>query len=120
LSGAIEKARTLSPQPGFIEVEVDDLVQLESLLASRSLPDIVLLDNMKPLELTQAVALRDKLAPKVLLEASGGLNLAIVAAVAQAGVDRLAIGALTHSAPALDIGVDIDPLTAPAAGPTRA
>lgn len=107
LSAAIAKARTLSPAPKFIEVEVDDLIQLESILTASPLPDMILLDNMTNVELVTAVALRDKLAPAIELEASGGVNLSTVRDIAQTGVDRIAIGALTHSAPALDLGLDI-------------
>jgi len=59
--------------------------------------------------LRQAVALRDRVAAGVLLEASGGVNLDTVAAIAATGVERIAVGALTHSALALDIGMDIEP-----------
>jgi nicotinate-nucleotide pyrophosphorylase (carboxylating) len=69
-------------------------------------PDIVLVDNMPPDVLRRAVALRDELAPEVELEASGGVHLETVAAIAATGVDRISVGALTHSAPALDIGLD--------------
>ncbi|HHZ81438.1 MAG TPA: nicotinate-nucleotide diphosphorylase (carboxylating), partial [Flavobacteriales bacterium] len=88
----------------FAEVEVDSLEQLEKVL---DLPvDIVLLDNMTNDELSQAVAMRNKSTPSILLEASGGVTLETVRAVAETGVDRVAIGALTHDAPWLDIGLD--------------
>lgn len=109
LEQAILTARAHRPAPSFVEVEVDDLVQLESLLKLTSPPDMILLDNMTLHQLTQAVALRDRHAPSVELEASGGVNLDSVADIARTGVDRIAIGALTHSAPALDIGLDITP-----------
>lgn len=109
LAAAIASARKLSPPPSFIEIEVDNLVQLEAILKASPLPDMILLDNMTNVELVTGVALRDKLAPHVELEASGGVNLKTVGDIAQTGVDRIAIGALTHSAPALDLGLDIDP-----------
>ena len=56
--------------------------------------------------LREAVALRDQVAPKVLLEASGGVTLGTVAAIAQTGVERISVGGLTHSAQALDLGFD--------------
>ncbi len=87
-----------------VEVEVDTLTQLREALAE--LPDIVLLDNMPPDVLREAVAMRDALAPAVLLEASGGVNLSTVRAIAETGVDRISVGALTHSAPALDLALD--------------
>jgi nicotinate-nucleotide pyrophosphorylase (carboxylating) len=68
--------------------------------------DIVLLDNMTLDQLKAAVARRDAVAPGVLLEASGGVNLATVRDIAATGVDRISVGALTHSAPALDIALD--------------
>jgi len=69
-------------------------------------PDIVLLDNMGSEVLRQAVALRDTFAPEVELEASGGVDLASVRGIAESGVDRISVGALTHSAVCLDIGLD--------------
>lgn len=108
LQHAIAAARAHQPAPAFIEVEVDNLQQFESLLRGRQQPDMVLLDNMSLDDLARAVALRDELAPAIELEASGGVNLQTVADIARTGVDRIAIGALTHSAPALDIGLDIE------------
>lgn len=102
----------------FFAVEVDTLAQLERVLAAPI--DIVLLDNMPPDVLRQAVAMRDRLAPKVLLEASGGVGLDTVRAIAETGVDRISVGALTHSAPALDIGLDIETPATGAAGTDRA
>ncbi len=92
----------------FIEVEADSLEQLKAVLACPAdLIDMVLLDNMSPKQLHKAVAIRDAEAPRVQLEASGGIDLDRVRAVAQAGVDRIAVGAITHSAPALDVGLDL-------------
>jgi nicotinate-nucleotide pyrophosphorylase (carboxylating) len=88
----------------IIEVEVDSLDLLRQVLPAR--PDIVLLDNMTPDHLGQAVAIRNELAPAVELEASGGVNLQTIRAIAESGVERISIGALTHSAPALDVGLD--------------
>jgi nicotinate-nucleotide pyrophosphorylase (carboxylating) len=102
---AIETARAFPGNEGLaVEVEVDGLQQLEIALAARA--DIVLLDNMPLADLRAAVARRDAVAPKTLLEASGGVNLQTVRDVAATGVDRISVGALTHSAPALDIGLD--------------
>jgi nicotinate-nucleotide pyrophosphorylase (carboxylating) len=102
----IAEARELDPPPTFIEVEVDTLAQLEQVLACDV--DRVLLDNMTPAQLRQAVALRDDRATGVTLEASGGVNLQTVRQIAEAGVDDISVGALTHSPPALDLGLDID------------
>jgi nicotinate-nucleotide pyrophosphorylase (carboxylating) len=87
-----------------IEIEVETLEQFDDALAGK--PDIVLLDNMSVAQMRDAVKRRNLSAPKVLLEASGGVNLQTVRAIAETGVDRISIGALTHSAPALDIALD--------------
>lgn len=88
----------------LVEIEVDSLAQLEAVLPLG--PDIVLLDNMQPDEMRQAVARRNAVAPTVELEASGGVDLAHVAVVAATGVDRISVGALTHSAEWFDVGLD--------------
>ncbi len=93
---------------GQIILEIDSLEQLETAV---DLPvDIILLDNMPPDMLRSAVAVRHAAGrdAAVLLEASGCISLDTVAAVAAAGVDRISVGAITHSAPAADIGMDID------------
>lgn len=108
---AIARARA-DAKPGIVlEIEVDTLDQLDEALAER--PDIILVDNLGAEMLVEAVRRRDAIAPGVLLEASGGVNLSTVTAIAQAGVDRISVGALTHSAPALDIGLDFDRSLAP-------
>lgn len=88
----------------IVEIEVDTLDQLEQVLPSN--PDIVLLDNMPPQKLQQAVKMRDDAAPTVQLEASGGVNLDTIAAIAATGVDRISVGALTHSVRNFDVGLD--------------
>jgi nicotinate-nucleotide pyrophosphorylase (carboxylating) len=109
LGAALAKARRLDPAPAFIEVEVDTLDQLARVLAleAPARPDLVLLDNMTRRQLARAVAIRNRTAPSVRLEASGGINLRTVAGIAATGVDRISVGSLTHSAPALDLGLDI-------------
>lgn len=87
-----------------IMIEVDTLEQLREVLDHGG-ADYVLLDNMDAGTLKTAVALCKG---KIITEASGGVNLETVRAIAQTGVDRISVGALTHSAPALDIGLDID------------
>ncbi len=91
-----------------IEVEVDTLEQLKQVLQVDGI-DYVLLDNMDCPTMTQAVALRDAASQngKPLLEASGGVNLKTVRAIAETGVERISVGSITHSAPALDIGLDV-------------
>ena len=91
-------------QAPVIEVEVDRLDQFDMALAAR--PDLILLDNFPLADLRSAVQERDRRAPDVGLEASGGIGLDDVTAVAATGVDRISIGAITHSAPALDLGAD--------------
>ena len=110
-SGAFEPVdavRTARASTGdseaVIEIEVDTLEQLKAVLPAA--PDIVLLDNMSPDRLKQAVDIRNAIAPDVELEASGGVNLSTVRAVAESGVERISVGALTHSAIALDLGLD--------------
>jgi len=88
----------------IIEIEVDSLVGFEELLAAR--PDIVLLDNMSPEQMEKAVQIRDKLASETELEASGGITLESVRAVAESGVERISVGSLTHSSHSLDVGLD--------------
>lgn len=88
----------------LVEVEVDNLPQLAAVLLTQ--PDIVLLDNMGVSELREAIKLRDEFATNVELEASGGIHLENLRAIAESGVDRISVGALTHSAHALDIGLD--------------
>lgn len=115
---AVERARhfvreTLAEQPGalqpgagemIVEVEVDSLEQLAEVLPVS--PDIVLLDNMTTEMLRQAVAMRDAAGSGAELEASGGVNLQSVRAIAETGVERISIGAITHSAVNLDVALD--------------
>lgn len=105
LTESAVQARRLTPGLKFVMVEVDTLDQLSQVLKAPI--DIVLLDNMPLSTLTQAVAMRNQSAPAIELEASGGVNLETVGLIAQTGVDRISVGALTHSAPSLDIGLDI-------------
>jgi nicotinate-nucleotide pyrophosphorylase (carboxylating) len=88
----------------IVEVEVDTLEQLCEVLTAA--PDIVLLDNMSATTLREAVAIRDAVGSSAELEASGGVNLQTVRAIAESGVDRISVGALTHSAIGLDVGLD--------------
>jgi len=106
IAAAIAAARANSPLGTTIEVEVDSLEQFDQALACA--PDIILVDNLEPGLVAEAVKRRDVLAPAVQVEASGGVNLFNVQALAQTGVDRISIGALTHSAPALDLALDFD------------
>jgi nicotinate-nucleotide pyrophosphorylase (carboxylating) len=91
-------------QPPMIEIEIDRVEQLASALSAA--PDIVLLDNMTNIQLAECVMIRNRQAPHVELEASGGVSLKTIASIATTGVDRISVGALTHSAPVLDIALD--------------
>ena len=91
----------------FFEVEVDTLDQLEALLElDAGVIDIVMLDNMGPDLLKKAVTLRDEHQPTLKLEASGGVSLDTIGAIARSGVDRISVGSLTHGATWLDVGMD--------------
>lgn len=93
----------------FVECEVDTLAQLDELLSlEQGVLDMVLLDNMDAGMLAEAVRRRDARAPWLVLEASGGVRLDTVRRIAASGVDRISVGAITHSAPALDLGLDLD------------
>ena len=102
VSTALERAKAYAGHLRMIEVEVDSLDQLKEALPHG--PHAVLLDNMNPDTLREAVAMAGG---KTVLEASGGVNLDTVAAIAETGVDFISVGALTHSAPNLDLGMDV-------------
>ena len=107
LEAACRAARTKG-QIRFVEVEVDTLDQLDTVLSFEpGVVDIILLDNMPPEMMAEAVQRRDDRRPGVELEASGGISEATIQAVAQAGVDRISVGALTHSVQNLDLGFDL-------------
>ncbi|MEM9419023.1 MAG: carboxylating nicotinate-nucleotide diphosphorylase [Planctomycetota bacterium] len=109
LRAMAERARSEIAGLKFVMVEVDTLEQLAQVLPAGV--DLVLLDNMPPDILRQAVAMRDQAAPDVQLEASGGVTLESVVAIAESGVDRISVGALTHSSINLDLGLDIEPVS---------
>jgi nicotinate-nucleotide pyrophosphorylase (carboxylating) len=100
---AVEAAKARAPHPLRIEVEVTDHGELDDALAAGA--EVVLLDNMSPAEVEIAAARAHTRG--VLVEVSGGITLATVAAYARAGADLISVGALTHSAPAVDIGLDV-------------
>jgi nicotinate-nucleotide pyrophosphorylase (carboxylating) len=102
LRKAIDRARARWPGR-VIEVECDTLEQVGDALAAR--PDLILLDNMTPDEAREATVLAEGAIP---LEVSGTVSVETVGAYAAAGVDFISVGAITHSAPALDIGLDLD------------
>ncbi len=108
---AVQAARAYAGHLMAIEIEVDSLDQFAEILArpDTERPDVVMLDNMTPVQLADGVAM-NKAAPgkPVTLEASGGIKLDTIAAVAESGVDYISSGWLTSSAPSLDLGLDID------------
>jgi nicotinate-nucleotide pyrophosphorylase (carboxylating) len=104
IAAAIAAARAHAPPETIVEIEVDSLEQFDCALEHA--PDIILVDNFGPELLAEAVRRRDAVALAIKLEASGGVNLETVPLLARTGVDRISVGALTHSAAALDIAVD--------------
>jgi nicotinate-nucleotide pyrophosphorylase (carboxylating) len=106
LAAAVAKARAANPEIA-IEVECRNADEVAEALAVGA--ERLLLDNMSPDELRAAVARRDASAVDAALEASGGVTLSNVAAVAATGVEFISIGALTHSAPALDLSLLLEP-----------
>lgn len=98
---AIHRTRDLAPRGTPVEVECDRLNQVKAALAAGA--DVIMLDNMKVDEIRRCVEL---VAGRAILEVSGGVTLANVRAIAKTGVDRISVGALTHSAPALDLALD--------------
>jgi nicotinate-nucleotide pyrophosphorylase (carboxylating) len=107
---AVRRAREMAGHLMKIELEVDGLSQLDealALIAAGIGPDVVMLDNFSLADLTTAVArTATKVGGRVTLEASGGVNLTTVRAIAETGVNVISVGALTHSAAALDVGLD--------------
>ncbi len=100
---AIERAKASAPHTSKIECEVDTFAQLDEALDAGA--DVVLLDNMSTEQIAEAVR---RVAGRALVEASGGVTVERVAELAAAGVDAISVGALTHSAPAADIGLDFE------------
>ncbi len=103
ITEALRRAQAAAGPLVRIEIEVDSLAQLEEALTADPLPDVVLLDNFSLADLKMAAS---RAGGRVRLEASGGVDLATVGDIARAGVDQISVGALTHSAPVLDIGLD--------------
>ncbi len=103
----LNAAAALEPQPAFVEVEADTIDQVRELFKVTGI-NVILLDNFSTDCLRRAVAERDSLnlRGKVALEASGGITLDTVRSVAATGVDRISVGAITHSAPALDLALE--------------
>ncbi len=103
---AVRRAKDFAPHLMKVEVEVDGLDQLDAVLAlidEGAAPDVIMLDNFSLDNMRAAVA---RVAGRIVLEASGGVDLTTVRGIAETGVDVISVGALTHSAPVLDIGLD--------------
>jgi len=107
LQDSIQRLRAARPTVR-VELEADRLSQVEGFLTLEGV-DFILLDNMTLEELREAVAMNEAAGSPVRLEASGGVNLDTVAGIASTGVDFISVGALTHSARALDLALDLDP-----------
>lgn len=103
VAAALERAQAARAKAGFIEIEVETLTQLREALAAGA--QSILLDNMDVPTLREAVRLA---AGRAMLEASGGVTLESARAIAETGVDRISSGAITHSAPSLDVALDFD------------
>jgi nicotinate-nucleotide pyrophosphorylase (carboxylating) len=100
---AVKRARDLVPEGIKVEVECDNLDQVRAAVAARA--DIILLDNMSTAKMKEAVGIIEG---RAIVEASGGVTLQTVRAIAETGVDWISVGALTHSAKAMDLGLDFE------------
>jgi nicotinate-nucleotide pyrophosphorylase (carboxylating) len=103
IGAAIQRARAYAPHTSRIEIEVESLSQLDEALAAGA--EIVMLDNFDTAALREAVA---KTRGRAIVEVSGGLTLSRIKDLSELGIDVASVGALTHSAPAADIGLDIE------------
>jgi nicotinate-nucleotide pyrophosphorylase (carboxylating) len=100
---AVERARAVGPTGIKVEVECDNLEQVRRAIDAGA--DVILLDNMSLVDMREAVKL---VGGEVVTEASGGVSLETVRQIAETGVNWISVGALTHSAPALDLALDFD------------
>ena len=100
---AVRRARDLAPEGTKVEVECDRIEQVQAALDAKA--DIILLDNMSNAQMSECVTL---VAGRAITEASGGVSLESVRGIAETGVDWISVGALTHSAPAMDLGLDFE------------
>jgi nicotinate-nucleotide pyrophosphorylase (carboxylating) len=98
---AVQRAREIAPAGTRVEIECDTLDQVRGAFAAGA--DIIMLDNMSPAEMRASV---EAVEGRAVVEASGGITLDRVREIAQTGVDWISVGALTHSAPALDLALD--------------
>lgn len=103
---AVAAARSAIPHTMKIEVEVESLAEVNEALEARA--DIVMLDNMQPADMKEAVAIIKSSSPHIIIEASGGINLNTIYDIAQTGVDVISVGGLTSSVQSLDISLDLN------------
>jgi nicotinate-nucleotide pyrophosphorylase (carboxylating) len=103
VSVAVKRARDLAPVGTKVEVECDRIEQVQAALDAKA--DIIMLDNMTHAQMAEGVRL---VKGRAITEASGGVNLDTVRRIAETGVDWISVGALTHSAPALDLALDFE------------
>ncbi|MFM9332151.1 carboxylating nicotinate-nucleotide diphosphorylase [Paenibacillus mesotrionivorans] len=106
ITQAVAAARSQIPHTMKIEVEVEGFAQLEEAMAANA--DIIMLDNMKPADMSQAVGILKANKPHILVEASGNVNLSTIRGIAETGVDVISVGRLTYSVQALDISLDLN------------
>lgn len=110
IAAAVSRARAAIPHTMTIEVETESLQDVEQALAAGA--DIIMLDNMDTEQMKEAVRLIRSRAPRTIIEASGGVRLETVAAIAATGVDVISAGSLTHSVQAVDISLDVGEIKA--------
>jgi nicotinate-nucleotide pyrophosphorylase (carboxylating) len=106
IAQAVSAARSQIPHTMKIEVEVEGFAQLQEAMEANA--DIIMLDNMKPEDMRQAVRIMKEKTPHILVEASGNVNLQTIKAIAETGVDVISVGRLTYSVQALDISLDLN------------
>lgn len=106
IAEAVAAARSQIPHTMKIEVEVEGFSQLEEAMSAEA--DIIMLDNMKPADMSRAVAILKAKLPHILVEASGNVNLTTIRIIAETGVDVISVGRLTYSVQALDISLDLN------------
>jgi nicotinate-nucleotide pyrophosphorylase (carboxylating) len=106
ITQAIQAARSQIPHTMKIEVEVENFEQLNQAIAAG--PDIIMLDNMKPEAMKEAVAIIKAKAPHMVVEGSGSVTLQTIKSLAETGVDVISVGRLTYSVSALDISLDLN------------
>jgi nicotinate-nucleotide pyrophosphorylase (carboxylating) len=106
ITQAVQAARKQIPHTMKIEVEVEDFDQLQEALSARA--DIIMLDNMTPVKMKEAVSIIKSKAPHIVVEGSGSVTLQTIKAMAESGVDVISVGRLTYSVAALDISLDLN------------